>query len=358
MKPYLVYQYLLRMTDENHVVTAEQICGFLNELGVYAERRSIYKDIDSINDAIWILENQDEIDIKEDIIETLNSAKEEGIYEKVIIYDSHRKGFYVSRRKYEVSDIRLISECIYSSKYISQAEAERFVDIMREFVSDYQAEEIHTDAFVVNRVRTLNKATINNIATLNDAMSKEIYGEKHVPEKISFKYLKYNISDLDNMIERKDGAIYVVNPFKLVINDGNYYLLGFDDDIGLMRTYRVDRMKSLKRIGIDREYDKEFYKIDLNTYIQSTFSMFRGKKENLMLRFRMSLLDTAIEKFGKKMARYTKNDDHHFTVSVDIEVSDQFFGWLCGFGTGVQIIAPKEIKDQYKVYLEKILNKY
>ena len=49
MKPYLVYQYLLRNTDENHVVSAEQIVGFLQETcGIEAERRSIYKDIDAI----------------------------------------------------------------------------------------------------------------------------------------------------------------------------------------------------------------------------------------------------------------------------------------------------------------------
>ena len=66
MKPYLVYQYLLKRTDENHSESAQQIVEYLKEAcGIEAERRSIYKDIDAINRALFILEEDitmDEID--------------------------------------------------------------------------------------------------------------------------------------------------------------------------------------------------------------------------------------------------------------------------------------------------------
>ena len=54
MKPYLVYQYLMRFSDENHVVSANDLVGYLQEQGITAERRSIYKDIEEINKAILI----------------------------------------------------------------------------------------------------------------------------------------------------------------------------------------------------------------------------------------------------------------------------------------------------------------
>ena len=41
MKPYLVYDYLMRQSDANHVVTAAEIVGYLQECGIQAERRSI-----------------------------------------------------------------------------------------------------------------------------------------------------------------------------------------------------------------------------------------------------------------------------------------------------------------------------
>lgn len=87
MKPYLVYQYLLRNTDENHFVSAEEIVGFLQETcGIDAERRSIYRDIDAINRALYILEND----------ETIDSINEEYFDDdKAIVYDSHNRGFHI-----------------------------------------------------------------------------------------------------------------------------------------------------------------------------------------------------------------------------------------------------------------------
>lgn len=95
----------------------------------------------------------------------MEAAIAEGYFDddKTIVYDNRQKGFYVTHRKYDASDIRLISECIYSSKYISQTEAERLVNIMKEFVSDEQASDIRTEALVINRVRTLNKNALRNV---------------------------------------------------------------------------------------------------------------------------------------------------------------------------------------------------
>ena len=54
MKPYLVYDYLIRRTDMNHVASGKEIVAYLQDLGIPAERRSIYTDIDEINKAILL----------------------------------------------------------------------------------------------------------------------------------------------------------------------------------------------------------------------------------------------------------------------------------------------------------------
>ncbi len=354
MKPYLVYQYLLHNSYENNVVVAEDICAYLEEKGISAERRSIYKDIAAINDVLWLLEDED------NTIEDLNELKENKQFQGTIVYDRYRKdkGFYVSYRKYDAADIRLISECIYSSKYISQAEAERLVSIMKDFVSDRQAAEIRTDALVNARTRTLNKYALSNVSIIYDAMSRELNGERHTPEKIRFQYLKTQISDLSHQVERKHGAKYAVSPWKLIINDGNYYLLAFSDEYQEMRTYRVDRMKSIVRTGVAREGREAFEAIDLKSYTQRTFSMFNGEKVRVQIRFRNPLLDTVLERLGKEKAIYKKADDYHFTVSAEIEISDQFFGWICGFGNQAIIMGPESVQKQFTDYIDKIRARY
>ena len=86
-----------------------------------------------------------------------------------------------------MNDIRLLAECIYSSKFIAEGQAKRLVDVVCDFVSENQAEKIRHNAFLTDRVKTINKSVLNNISTINEAMSKEIDGENHIPEKITYQ---------------------------------------------------------------------------------------------------------------------------------------------------------------------------
>ena len=125
-----------------------------------------------------------------------------------------------------MEDIRLLTECINSAKFVSEPEAKRLIDTTCEFVSEHQADKIKADAFVNDRPKTTNTALIYNIQTIYDAMSVRIDGEEHEPEKIRFHYMKNSINDLHNQVAQRKGNEYVVSPFKLVVNVGNYYLLG------------------------------------------------------------------------------------------------------------------------------------
>ena len=354
LKPYLVLQYLLRQSDENHVVSAENIVGYLEETcGIYAERRSIYRDIEEINKAMLIVEEEIDVHEAEERI-----AEDES--EKLVVYDKSKKGFYVRQRHYQPQDIRLLAECVYSAKFLSAGQAERLANVVCEFVSEAQAKEIRHDAFLTDRVKTDNKGVLNSISTINDAMSKELDGLRHEPEKISFQYLKYSIKDVGQQVERRKGMKYTVSPYKLLINDGNYYLLAFDDYAQDMRTYRVDRMKGVCRAGEPREGAEAFAAIDLKSYTKRVFSMFGGKQERVTIRFINPLLDAVVDRFGndKSSVQYAKVDDTHFSVTTQVEISDQFFGWVLGFGKKAKLIGSDKAVEQFRAYLDKIREMY
>ena len=71
------------------------------------------------------------------------------------------------------------------------------------------------------------------------------------------------------------------------------------------------------------------------------------------------LLDTAIERFGTGVDTFYRPEGaDHFVVSTDVEISDQFFGWLCGFGTRAKLIAPDSAVARFKEYVGKIGDLY
>ena len=352
MKPYLVMQYLLKYTDENNPITGEDLAAALTtKYGISAERRSIYRDIDEINKAIIMLEQGCDIETAEEIL-----AEDEYNEEKLIL--KNKRGFYAKRRNYDVNDIRLLAECIYSAKFLDKSQSNFLIDVICELVNERQSESIKHDVLLTDRVRTNNAEVMNNIADINEAISKELKGEKHIPEKISFKYLKHTISDIKKQVERRHGEDYIVSPFALIINEGNYYLLAFDSKKKKFLHFRVDRMKKVERIGEKRDGEKEFADIDLKTYTQRVFSMYGGKESRITLQFINPLLDTAIDRFGKNGVIYSKIDDNHFTVTATVEISNQFFGWLCGFGNKVKIISPAPAEEEFKQYLDKMRGLY
>ena len=117
-------------------------------------------------------------------------------------------------------------------------------------------------------------------------------------------------------------------------------------------------MKNVSPVGEPREGKEEFEKIDLKTYTQRVFSMFGGTQTRVTIKFINPLLDTVVDRFGTKGAIYMKMDDNHFTVNVPIEISNQFFSWVCGFSKKAKIISPQNVVDDYKKFLDEIRSMY
>ena len=352
LKAFLIYHYLMENTDENHCLTQKDILDYLNnDMGIKAERRSLYTDIDEINKTLYALRNDLSIEEAEFEIEDKQNDKW-----KTIVYDGSKKGYYVRKRDYKLNDVNAIVECIYAARFITEAQAEKYVDIItRNLVSIHQADEIQHEALLLDRGKTINPQVFENVQKIYKAMRVKAGKEKHIPEKISFKY--FAATPKGKTTELRKGERYIVNPFKIIINDGNYYLLAFDEKKTAARTFRVDRMKEIKLLGVPRESMDELFSIDETAYVKQHFGMYSGKVERVELRFINQLLDAVYDKFGKDI--YCQGiDENHFSVQVEVAITEQFFGWLCGLGRKVKIISPPPIQEKYKEHLEKIRNMY
>ena len=352
LKTYLVLHYLLRESDREHPKNADDIAQYLEEdVGIYAERRSIYRDIHDINIANLILENG--ITAEEAEIMLDEDPKDEA--DTRLVKLNRKRGFYVVPRRYTPEDIQFLTECVSSAKFLPEGKAKKLVQaITADHLSIHQQKIIVNDTFVVERTRKLNPALIYDIITLNKAIKGYNDGKRVPPQKVSFLYKRADINNVNNTVSRRKGSRYTVSPYKVLIHDGNYYLLAVDDFSKQLRTYRIDRMAELLPTGEPKEGKELFEKLNIDQFVKRKFQMMSGESTLVSLQFTASLLDTVLDRFGTKGVNYRKIDDHHFTVQTYVEVSDQFFAWLCGFGRRVKIIAPDSLKEQYKTHLDNI----
>ena len=56
---------------------------------------------------------------------------------------------------------------------------------------------------------------------------------------------------MKQLTKHQNGADYIAMPYALIIDNGYYYLLGYDEKVKDLRTYRVDRMTVAVAVAIE-----------------------------------------------------------------------------------------------------------
>ena len=126
--------------------------------------------------------------------------------------------------------------------------------------------------------------------------------------------------------------------------------MGQDEQLGQLRHYRVDKMARLEQTEENCRIPDEFNVAD---YAQKHFGMFSGSEVNMTLRFRSDMAGVVLDRFGQDVM-LIPDGDSHFTVTLPLVMSPQFFGWLFGLGDGVQLVAPEQAVQAYRNQLRSV----
>ena len=214
-------------------------------------QHSIKRDIDDI---LALLNKEIDFDLDELEIE------ERDILGYEVEYDATQHGYKVSRRPYDFDELRLLAECVRASKFISKSQEEHLLEAIENLCSDYQIEELQNEVYLVGRNKTTNKHIMAAMLKVNQAIRMD--------KKIAFRYQKFTIKDRTQRVDRRGGATYIISPFKLIINDGYYYVHAWNAKKGSTITFRLDRMKGVEILKEPREGNVEFSKVNMESYTQ------------------------------------------------------------------------------------------
>ena len=330
-RPLYIANYIRAKSDADHWVTQKQIMDYLyEEFGIMPDRKTIKRDITMLRDEMGM------------------DIEEQPYY-----------GYRLLSREFELDDLKILIECVYAAKFISEDRTNDLIDVLCDFCSENQAKKLKREVYMCDRVKTTQKKTLHIINAIREAMERQRWPSPyHQGRKISFHYTTHAISDVHKVLDKHDGKLYKASPYHLLINDGNYYMLAVDDETKEMHTYRVDRMRDVTVLSEGRESHGQRIS-NIKTFIRRTFAMFRGAQTKVKLRFENSLLDAVIDKFGVGFgAEYQQDGEDHFVVTMEVEVSDQFFAWLCGFGKKAIIIGPEMVANAYVKHLQTIYYQY
>lgn len=320
LKILYIIDHLLRRSDENHPVTTAQLISMLSSHGISAERKSIYDDIEALRT------------YGVDILST-------GVGRNV--------GYYVGNRSFQLAELKLLVDSVQSSKFITEKKTLELIQKIETLASIYEAELLHRQVHVANRVKTMNETIYYNVDDISRGITEN--------RRIRFHYFEYTVQK-DRRF-RHGGAWYTVSPYALTWDDENYYLVAFDADAGRIKHFRVDKMRDIEETDEPRDGQEAYAALDMGLYARKTFGMFTGEEVSVQLRFENELIGPVLDRLGLDIMPIPDGDSH-FTVRTDVVVSTQFFAWVCGFGAKARITAPESVVEKMKAHIEAIRSVY
>ncbi len=323
-----ILRMLMEKTDENHGLTVAQIIEELEDMGIPAERKSVY----------------DDLEVLEQFLESMG-------YE-LCRRKTNTVSYYIGERRFQLAELKLLVDSVQSSKFITAKKSNELISKVEKLASVYEGRELHRQVYVSNRVKTPNETIYYAVDTIHKAISED--------RKITFIYLEWALgSGKDKIYKRKkrEGSRYQVSPFALTWDDENYYLVAFDSEAEGIRHYRVDKMEKVELAVESRDGKEVFEKFDMAVYSKSVFGMFGGELTDVRLRFCRDMIGVVADRFGKDIYVREESEDS-FIVDIRVALSPQFFGWIFGLSEKVEIVSPKTAVEKYKEELKKVLDIY
>ena len=98
---------------------------------------------------------------------------------------------------------------------------------------------------------------------------------------------------------------------------------------------------------------KGFADLDLPAYLRKHFGMYGGPEHRVTLRCTADLQGAMRERFGASPI-FVPEGKEHFHFDVPVCVSDQFYGWVCGFGGKIEVVSPAEVRDGLRKLNERL----
>lgn len=318
----LILEILKVHSDENHPLTQQEILRLLkSQYGVeQCDRRSVKANVLSL------------IDMGFEI------SMEEG------------EGYYLISRELEEEELRWLIDAVLFSKSLPANQAKKLIAKLEGFGNKYFESKVSHVYTTPDIPRTKNTMVMYNVYAINDAIDRK--------KKITFRYSSYGV---DLKLHDK-GRDYKVNPYQMVAANGYYYLLSNMDNHDNVAYFRIDKMTGVEileeKIKPMKQVQGLENGLDLPKHMAEHVYMFAGESANIKLKCDRGAVDALVDWFGKGIKVLEDNKKTGYVVvSVRCNLNAMFY-WALQYGTGVEVMAPKKLRQELRDAIDGMARKY
>ena len=196
-----------------------------------------------------------------------------------------------------------------------------------------------------------NKSFFLNVDLINEAIRDN--------KQISFHYNNYDTDKKLHPVQNDNGntKMFVINPYRTVITNGRYYLLGCEDNKNEIDYYQIDRITNAKILNTNLKKTDEIENgFDFVKHISEHIYMFSGESERVRFRANKYILSDIIDWFGNDIT-FTDIDKNEVTVSVRVNLKAMKY-WAIQYMKYVTVLSPGSLVEEIKSYLYNAIERY
>lgn len=288
-------------------MTAGTLVANLAELGISSERKSIYRDIETLRQGGL------------DIIKTGN-------------------GYYVGKRDFDLEEVKMMRDAVITAPFISPIETQQLTEKLRDLCSVYQAQDLDRMACAINLAKTLEEKMVGLVKIIEEAIA----AKKQIE-------LKYTGNELEESAQQE----CVFNPYALLWRNDRYYLIGNVEGAFDLTHFELSKIDSIAALESDvrphmqvSKYPNEF---DAEDYALRHLTTFHGLPVRVRMRCVNSTYPRLKDTFGRGMQ--IEREGATFIATVEAAPSNELIGFLAQFGSDLEILSPSPLRAQMREHM-------
>ncbi len=297
-------------SDEQHILSIEEICDWLHDYGYAASKRNILADIKAINTTPI----------------------------KIISVSKPKKGFYIA--KYFSQDaIRLILESVFASDLLTEKDVEYIKKYLHRFTCIPTLDLILNTTINLNSLspkRKVSGEAVHNLRlAIRDKKQAEITVHRAVPG--------------DTFSETRKTETLTVNPIVLAVNNKSVSLvftnINSPKKAEFVNTHRIESVKLLNSESTEFADDLTGA---VNYFDSRSLSTNKTAKDWIFIRFKAEDVELVENRFNSPIQLRKDDSEGYYVAKVFTPIDDSLIGWLFTLSDKIEIIAPSSLKELFE----------
>lgn len=324
-KLYYVFKII---KEAREPISAKDILKRLENYEIFLDIKTVYSLIKKLNDFYYCLSN------------------------KQLIKTIRRRGYIIDEDFFEDGQLQLLIDSVLFNPNLDKKSANDLVNKLALISSVIQMERLNTEHQNDNE---LTYDLLLNLTTVIKAINNH--------KNIAFKYISYDIKD--NALQEvyhTNGNLnpetYVISPYKLILRNSNYYLIGyFDKRKDSLSVYRIDRMRIVRNHSSIYEDIQD--RFDMEKEFENNVNMYvSNERIDLKIAFESSVLREVVNQFGQDINVNKCFDGRIEAFIKDVALSDGLIGWIMMLQDKVEVVFPLSLKEIVKTRIRAMLRIY